>query len=141
MQLCDSTSDLMLNYRTTKCIRGWALKSTGQTSTFSELWWGMSSNRIAGSRRTSLEFQLAPPIQPTENAEAARFRPEIADNPRVVILAGLWEQTVYARCRGARAEPREGAHPVGCENERDHQFAGEERSKGNINGQWSFGRK
>ena len=46
----------------------------------------MSSNRIATSRRASLEPQLAPAIQPTENAEAARFRPEIAALRAVAVL-------------------------------------------------------
>jgi peptidoglycan/LPS O-acetylase OafA/YrhL len=46
----------------------------------------MSSNRIAASRRVPFEPQLAPAIQPTENAEAGRFRPEIAALRAVAVL-------------------------------------------------------
>ena len=46
----------------------------------------MSSNRVVASRRVPLEPQLAPAIPPTENAEAARFRPEIAALRAVAVL-------------------------------------------------------
>ena len=46
----------------------------------------MSSNRIATSRRVSLWPQLAPAIEPTGNAEATQFRPEIAALRAIAVL-------------------------------------------------------
>ena len=46
----------------------------------------MSSNRVVASRRVPLEPRLAPAISPTANAEATRFRPEIAALRAVAVL-------------------------------------------------------
>ncbi|MGY4429482.1 peptidoglycan/LPS O-acetylase OafA/YrhL [Bradyrhizobium sp. F1.13.1] len=46
----------------------------------------MSSNGVLASRRVPLEPQLAPAIPLTANAEAARFRPEIAGLRAVAVL-------------------------------------------------------